>query len=126
MSQSIFITQEDKDKIITLIDKSDLNLRKDTPYIKDLEREVNRATVVSSKDQEINFITMNSTVMLLVDGEPEEVTLVYPEDINLKENKISVLSPMGTAILGLKEGSSIDWKIPNGIIHIVVDKVITR
>ncbi len=126
MSQSIFITQEDKDKIIALIDKADLNQRKDAPYIKDLEREVNRATVVSSKDQEINFITMNSTVMLLVDGEPEEVTLVYPEDINLKENKISVLSPMGTAILGLKEGSSIDWKIPNGIIHIVVDKVITR
>ncbi len=126
MSQSIFITQEDKDKIITLIDKADTNHRKDAPYIKDLEREVNRATIVSSTDQEINFITMNSTVMLLVDGEPEEVTLVYPEDINLKENKISVLSPMGTAILGLKEGSSIDWKIPNGMIHIVVDKVITR
>jgi regulator of nucleoside diphosphate kinase len=69
---------------------------------------------------------MNSTVRLLVDGAVEEVTLVYPEDINLKDNKISVLSPMGTAILGLMEGSSIDWKIPNGMIHIIVDKVVTQ
>ncbi len=126
MSQDIFITQEDKNRIIALIDKSDSTQRRDAPYLKDLEREVNRAKVVTPEDSSCSFITMNSTVMLLVDGAPEEVTLVYPEDINLKDNKISVLSPMGTAILGLKEGSSIDWKIPNGMIHIIVDKVVTH
>ena len=97
-----------------------------TPYLKALEREVNRAKVISQEDTSNKFITMNSTVRLLVDGIPEEVTLVYPEDINLKDNKISVLSPMGTAILGLKEGCSIDWKIPNGMIHIIVDEVVTQ
>ncbi len=126
MSQDIFITQEDKNRIISLIDKTDLDQRKDTPYLKALEKEVNRAKIISQEGSASNFITMNSTVMLLVDGVPEEVTLVYPEDINLKDNKISVLSPMGTAILGLKEGSSIDWKIPNGMIHIIVDKVLTH
>lgn len=126
MSQDIFITQEDKNKITTLIDKSDLDQMRVTPYLKALEREVNRAKVISQEDTSNKFITMNSTVRLLVDGIPEEVTLVYPEDINLKDNKISVLSPMGTAILGLKEGNSIDWKIPNGMIHIIVDKVVTQ
>jgi regulator of nucleoside diphosphate kinase len=126
MSQEIFITQEDKNRIITLIDKSDLNQRRDTLYLKDLAREVNRAKVVSQEGSANNFIAMNSTVRLLVDGDVEEVTLVYPEDIDLKDNKISVLSPMGTAILGLMEGSSIDWKIPNGMIHIIVDKVVTQ
>ena len=123
MSQEIFITQEDKNRIMTLIDKSDIDQWRDTPYLKALEREVNRAKVVSPEDSSYRFITMNSTVMLIVDGDPEEVTLVYPEDSNPKDNKISVLSPMGTAILGLKEGSSVDWKIPNGMIHIIVDKV---
>ncbi len=126
MSQDIYITQEDKNRIITLIDKADLDQRKDTPYLKALEKEVNRAKIISWEDSENKFIKINSRVMLIVDGVPEEVTLVYPEDTNLKDNKISVLSPMGTAILGLKEGSSIDWKIPNGMIHILVDKVVTQ
>ncbi|MDF2905173.1 MAG: GreA/GreB family elongation factor [Herbinix sp.] len=125
MSQDIFITPEDKNRIITLIDKSEPDNR-DTPYLKALEREVNRAMVISSEERSYRFITMNSKAILLVDGDPEEVSLVYPEDISLKDNKISVLSPMGTAILGLAEGSSIDWKIPNGMIHILVDKVITQ
>lgn len=123
MSQEIYITQADKNRIITLIDKSDSSER-DTPYIKALEKEINRAKVVSPDTDK--FISMNSTVRLIVDGDPEEVTLVYPEEINFKDNKISVLSPMGTAILGLKEGSSIDWKIPNGMIHIIIDKVLTK
>lgn len=124
MSQDIFITLEDKNRIISLIDKTEPDNR-DTPYLKALEREVNRAKVISAEERSYRFITMNSKSILLVDGVPEEVSLVYPEDINLKDNKISVLSPMGTAILGLAEGSSIDWKIPNGMIHILVDKVIT-
>jgi regulator of nucleoside diphosphate kinase len=124
MSQDIFITEEDKNRILTLIDKSNTEQQRDTPYLKALEKEVNRAKVIARKASPNNFITMNSKVMLLVDGEPEEVTLVYPEDINLKDNKISVLSPMGTAILGLREGSSIDWRIPNGIVHIMVDKIL--
>ncbi len=125
MSQEIYITLEDKDKIMALIDKGEVDQRRDAPYLKALEREVKRAKVVSPEDSSVRFITMNSTVMLLVDGEPEEVTLVFPEDSNPKDNKISVLSPMGTAILGLQEGSSIDWKIPSGMIHIIVDKVLS-
>ena len=125
MSQDIFITQEDKNQILTLIDKTEAN-QKDMIYLRDLEREVNRAKVIPQEVSSHSFISMNSTVMLLVDDTLEEVTLVYPEDINLKENKISVLSPMGTAILGLKEGSSIDWRIPNGMIHITVNKVMPQ
>ena len=125
MSQDIFITPEDKNKIISLIDKSDSDMDRDSSYRKALEREVNRAKVIADCQSD-RFITMNSKAILLIDGEPEEVTLVYPEDVNRKDNKISVLSPMGTAILGLKEGSSIDWKIPNGMIHIIVDKIVTQ
>lgn len=125
MIQDIFITPDDKARIISLIDKSDTEHSRDTSYIKALEREVNRAKVIADTQTD-KFITMNSKAILLIDGVPEEVTLVYPEDINHKENKLSVFSPMGTAILGLKEGSSIDWKIPNGTIHIIVDKIVTQ
>ncbi len=125
MSQDIYITPEDKNRIIALIDKADSN-QKDYSYIKALEREVNRAKIVATDEITCKFITMNSKAALLVDGVPEEVSLVYPEDINLRDNKISVLSPMGTAILGLMEGSSIDWKIPNGLVHILVDKVMNQ
>jgi len=69
---------------------------------------------------------MNSKVLLkdLALGEETIYTLVYPEDANLAENKISVLAPIGTAILGFREGDVIDWKVPAGTVQLRVEKIL--
>ncbi len=71
-----------------------------------------------------DIVRMNSKVSLLVDGSLEEITLVYPQQANVLKNKISVLSPMGTAILGYRVGSTVEWEVPDGKIEIVVTSVV--
>jgi regulator of nucleoside diphosphate kinase len=59
---------------------------------------------------------MNSRVIFENEttGEQREVTLVYPQSTDIDAGKISVLVPIGTALLGLRTGESIDWNLPDG------------
>ena len=64
-----------------------------------------------------NIITMNSTFTVEneVTKEQKTYTLVFPEDADIKGNKISILAPIGIAILGHKVGESIEWIAPSGV-----------
>lgn len=127
MSRAIDITVTDRDRILTLIAiEREFGTGKNKEYLKDLEQELNRANIVSSENIPPDSITMNSKVLLkdLDLGEETTYTLVYPEDADLSENKISVLAPIGTAILGFREGDVIDWKVPAGIVKLKVEKII--
>lgn len=122
MSRKIYITNSDKNKLLEIINKyEDLKNRQN---IKDLEAEINRADVTSPEQVPSNVITMNTKVILLIGDTEEELSLVYPSEADISNNKISVLSPVGTAILGYSEGSIIEWKVPNGIVQIEVKKIL--
>ncbi|PJZ44558.1 nucleoside diphosphate kinase regulator [Leptospira brenneri] len=84
--------------------------------IKDLLGEIERAQKVDSHLIPPNYVTMNSVIELknLEELEFQEFRLVFPEEANTDENKISVLAPIGTAVLGYKTGDVIQWKIPGG------------
>jgi regulator of nucleoside diphosphate kinase len=77
--------------------------------------ELSRAVVVPADQVPPNVVRMNSRVVYLDEsnGISREVELVFPEDVDLDCGKISVLSPVGTALLGLEEGQIIDWSFPN-------------
>lgn len=92
--------------------------------MQDLEREITRAKVVDSYTVPREVITMNTKVLLDLGEEELEVSLVYPPEADLASNRLSVLSPIGTAILGYKEGDFIEWKVPSGVAGIHVKKVI--
>jgi regulator of nucleoside diphosphate kinase len=124
MSRKIYITQSDKDKLLKIINKSQYENVENPQKLKDLEAEIIRAAVTSISELPGNVITMNTKVVLSMDGTDEEVTLVYPEEADLLENKISVLSPIGTAILGYSEGNIIEWKVPKGTVKIEVKGVL--
>ena len=81
-----------------------------------LDGELARARVVGPKEVSPDVVTMNSRVRF-VDGETRqerEVTLVYPHEADSDRGHISVLSPLGSALLGMSAGRSIDWVLPNG------------
>lgn len=124
MSRKIYITESDKDKLLKLIIKAQYEESKNNINLKELEAEINRAEVTSVGNLPEDVITMNTKVILLIDDEEEELTLVYPSEADMLENKVSVLSPIGTAILGYSEGSIIEWKVPNGTSKIEVKKVL--
>lgn len=78
--------------------------------------ELSRAIVVPDDQVPADVVRMHSRVVYLDEsnGMSREVELSFPEGADLKFGKISVLSPVGSALLGLREGQTIDWPFPNG------------
>lgn len=81
-----------------------------------LEEELGRAVVVCDADLPGNVVRMNSKVSFedVESGKFSNVTLVYPNEMNITDNKISVLAPVGSALIGLSVGQTIHWPLPNG------------
>lgn len=79
-----------------------------------LAREVARATVVPSAPRDV--VAMGSTVSFRDDttGQDRTVTLVYPDEADLVQGRISILTPVGAALIGLPVGESIEWQTPGG------------
>jgi len=83
---------------------------------KSLAEELSRATVISTERMPTNVVRMHSRITYLDErsGERREVELVFPEEADMASGKVSVLAPVGTALLGLEEGQSIEWLFPDG------------
>lgn len=81
-----------------------------------LRGELMRAKVVEPEAVPAGVITMNSRSRLIDEssGKTHELTLVYPKDADAAAGKVSILAPVGSALLGLSTGQSIDWQMPGG------------
>jgi len=81
-----------------------------------LAREIARATIAPSGFVLSGVVTMGAQVEFRDDttGQSRTVTLVYPEEADLDAGKLSVLSPVGAALIGLSVGQSIEWQTPTG------------
>ena len=110
---NLILSSLDVERLERLIDSM---AHKPTPAMAALEEELVRAEVVAPQDVPPTVVTMNSTVRFDVEhtGESFCMTLVYPKDVDDSGDKISVLSPVGSALLGLAQGESIDWTKPGG------------
>lgn len=106
----IFLTQNDMDRLLQLVDAYP------GQRFEKLESELVRAKVVPREKMPKDAVTMNSRVVFEDEttGERREITLVYPGSADIDAGKISVLVPVGTALLGLRVGQSIDWQLPGG------------
>jgi len=80
-----------------------------------LREELDRATVLEPAEMPRNVVTMNSTVRFTDEagGEPTTMTLVYPNAAG-KPGTVSILAPVGSALLGLAKGKHIEWPTPDG------------
>jgi regulator of nucleoside diphosphate kinase len=126
ISKEIFITNLDKQKLQRLIALEEEFQPRSKEYLDDLTYELERAVVTQPQDIPNDVITMHSQVVLkdLENDEDLVYTLVYPDEANIAEDKISVLAPIGTAILGYRVGDVLDWKIPSGTLRLKVDKIL--
>lgn len=87
-----------------------------SPNMDDLQAELDRAHIVEPREIPPDVVTMNSTVTFRVESSDKEfsLTLVYPNDAGDSSTKISILAPVGSALLGLREGDEISWPKPGG------------
>jgi regulator of nucleoside diphosphate kinase len=89
---------------------------RDAPMAPLLEQELSRATLVAPQDVPPYVVTMHSRVVCKDEssGEQHVVELVYPHEADADRGRVSILAPVGTALLGLAVGDAIDWPVPGG------------
>jgi regulator of nucleoside diphosphate kinase len=129
MSQetTIYITELDRQRLEKLIELAGERSRlANREYLGRLEQELERAETVAPAEVPADVITMRSTVRLrdLDSGGEMVYTLVFPTEANLDEGKISVLAPVGTAMLGYRVGSLIEWEVPSGRRRLKVEELL--
>jgi regulator of nucleoside diphosphate kinase len=96
------------------------------PGKEDLEAELARAEIVDPKEIPPTVVTMNSTVRFKIESSSREfeLTLVYPKDADTSGGTISVLAPVGSALLGLSKGDEIEWPKPGGgVLRVRIEEV---
>lgn len=91
-----------------------------------LMNELDSARIVDPEAVPSNVVTMNSIVRLsfLNNNMQVQFQIVYPDKANLKENKISIFSPIATALIGYKVGDEIEWIVPAGLTQIRIDEIL--
>jgi regulator of nucleoside diphosphate kinase len=124
---TIYITEVDRQRLEKLVEiagerdrlASHDNLRR-------LEQELDRAETVAPRDVPADVITMRSKVRLrdLNTGEEMVYALVFPTEANYDEGRISVLAPVGTAMLGYRVGDTIEWQVPSGLRRLKVEELL--
>ncbi len=123
---NIVITETDMEKLQRLLDSVRNSRSKDQEHLAMLEAELDRAHVVSKGRVPADVITMNSQVRLsdLATGKEMSYFLVFPRDADFSKSKISVLAPIGTAILGYRAGDVIEWNVPGGTRKLRVEEIL--
>jgi regulator of nucleoside diphosphate kinase len=115
-NKPIQITQLDLERLQKLIEDAQQTEYRGSDSLVHLQEELDRAEIVAPQDVSEGVVTMNSTVVLLdlETGEEETYTLVLPERADLARGRISVLAPIGTAMLGYEAGDIFEWEVPAG------------
>lgn len=123
---TITVTQLDFLRLTKLIQTIRNNKSVDPVYLEFLGLELQKALKIDSKLITPDFITMNSVlnVFFLDSGKTMELRLVYPQSANLSNGLISVLSPLGCALLGYKAGDVVTFNAPKGEQKVRIEKVI--
>lgn len=112
-SPAITLSSRDFDRLDALLDTPQWQ---SNATAQALRAELDRAQVVAPENIPDRLVTMNSTVTCVeeISGKEHVLTLCYPAEADAAKGRISVLAPVGAALLGLTTGQTIDWKTPDG------------
>jgi regulator of nucleoside diphosphate kinase len=124
--RDIYITTSDLTRLRELLQVGISFAERDRQSLESLQDELDRAHVVESTAVPHDVVTMNSRVRLkdLETNEEKVYTLVFPSEANLEQQKISILAPIGTAILGYRVGDTVEWRVPGGIRKLRLEEIL--
>ncbi len=122
---NLLITAEDARRLRLLFDRSDVLNHNDRQQRQELEEEIERARIVARDEMPPDIVTMHSRVRIvdMRTGEQLVYQIVYPHEANYAEKRISVLAPIGMALLGYPVGTEIDWQVPSGSRRLRIEAV---
>jgi regulator of nucleoside diphosphate kinase len=127
LKNKIYITEFDLKRLKGLIQFAEEHWDKRVvQYLEKLDEELDRAEIVKPEEIPTDVITMNSTFCLHDSdtGEDAVYTLVFPAKADSMNRKISILAPVGTAVLGYRVGDTVEWKVPAGLKRFRVKEIV--
>lgn len=124
--RDIFVTEEDAGRLRTLLVGVRERSVRDREHLQQLDDELDRARVVPASEIPPDVVTMNSELALrdLDTGEEMVFRIVFPSEANADQHRISVLAPLGTAVLGYRAGDAIEWVVPGGTRRLRIERVL--
>lgn len=124
--RQIFITEYDVQRLEGLIERFRAIPSREGRNLNELEQELEKAEVVPPEGIPPDVITMNSRVCLadLDSGQEMILTLVFPTEADVETGKISILAPIGTAMIGYRVGDTITWAVPGGKKNLLVKDIL--
>ena len=116
-AKNILITQTDYERLQHLVESSRRFRQGDAKHLDDLEQELERALIVKAGEVPSDVVTMNSRVRVKDLNSGRELTyqIVFPREADIAKNRISVLAPIGTGLLGYRAGMTVEWQVPSGM-----------
>lgn len=126
MKHRIFITQEDMQRLTDLLASAERMSSRELEHLWLLRQELEDAEIVTSDEIPADVVTMNSRVRIkdMDSGREAVYVLVFPRDADVAQGRISILAPIGTAIIGYRAGDVIVWAVPAGKKRLKVQEVL--
>ena len=121
----IVVTRPDLQRLRLLIETARQRRRWEEVHLLALAEELEDAQVVEPEKVPPDVVTMRSRVRVrdMVSGDLATYTLSYPVEADFEAGKLSVLAPIGTALLGYREGDVIEWPVPGGVRVLKIEKL---
>ena len=116
ITNNLVLRKDDYLLLISYLDSARKHSSFDRQNAEELTVELKKATLVAKDDFPSDVVRLNSKVRIKTEGKGEEMelTLVTPDKANIKEKKISIMAPIGTALIGFRQGQKVKWKVPAG------------
>ena len=124
--RNIHVTDYDMQRLRKLLEGTQRWNPKDRAYLDHLEEELDRASTVASEKIPANVVTMNSRIRVkdLDSGKEMSIQLVFPSEADFEQGKISILAPIGTALIGYRAGDTVEWTVPAGTRRLRIEEVL--
>jgi regulator of nucleoside diphosphate kinase len=124
----LFISRADYTQLRLFVDAALRSGSQSNPALERLRAELDHATIIDAAALPQDLVTMDSRVRFedLRSGEIEEYTLTFPDQADISAGRLSILAPIGTALLGYRVGAIVDWPTPGGIRRLKIHHVTPR
>lgn len=122
----VFITDTDRDRLEKLLLGARQWSNRDKAHLQALEEELDKAYTVGSKEIPGDVVTMRSQMRVrdMKSCKEMDLSVVFPSEADSEQGKISVLAPVGTALLGYRVGDTVEWRVPGGLRRLKIERVL--
>jgi regulator of nucleoside diphosphate kinase len=126
-NRQVVVTQRDAARLRALV-QGYAGSARDDGHLDELALEIERAVVLEPQQVPADVVTMHARVGVLdvATGERRELVLVYPSESDIAANRVSVLAPLGTALLGYRKGDEVEWQMPGGLRRLRIERVVQQ